>query len=638
MEIPDKTIWTPDGETLSDALLTKLGARLGIADYDALYRFSIEQPQAYWEEVIGHLQFDWDQPFTQFCDASGDPQLPQWFTGGRLNWTSMVMKLAQEPASSGRTAIIAEDESGEVETLRYAELAALVLRLAGGLRAQGVRSGGRVGLMLPMGVAAVASLLAIAALGAICVPLFTGFAPEAVVARLALAEADHLVVSGGFHRRGKFVSSRDLLAEVKTRMPALRIVGDVRDLAAHAAPIAQVQTMEANDPFMIVFTSGTTGQPKGTVHTHAGFPLKILHDCAYHFELRPGDVWLWPSDMGWIVGPITTVGALCRGATLVCYDGAPDHPTASRLASLIDRHGVTHFGASPTLIRSLATHPAADVMPARSTLKLLMVAGEVIDPGHFEWFARCFGRTEAPVINYSGGTEASGAILANVPVRPIKASGFNSASPGVAAFAADANGQRVRGEVGELTIANPFIGMTHGFWNDKPRYLETYWSAVPGVWTHGDLVQEDRDGHFFILGRSDDTLKIAGKRVGPAEVESAVLALAEIKDAAAIGLADAAKGQRLVICVVPCAAAPFSAQAVARMEALVASHVQAALGKPFAPAKVFCVADLPRTRNGKVMRRVIRRLLSGQVPGDLSALDNAASIEIFEALGAGLRA
>jgi acetyl-CoA synthetase len=257
-----------------------------------------------------------------------------------------------------------------------------------------------------------------------------------------------------------------------------------------------------------------------------------------------------------------------------------------------------------------------------------MDAGEVIDQEQFARYFQTFGRGEDPVINYTGGTHASGAFLANVPVRPVKASAFNSPSPGVHVYVADANGRRIREQVGELTIGAPFIGMTRGFWHDDARYLESYWHVVPGVWTHGDFVYEDSDGHFFVLGRSDDTLKIAGKRVGPAEIEAVVLELPELREVAAIGIPDPVKGQRLVICVVPAC----GLEQQESLAGMIADRIQAALGKPFVPARTYVVPDLPKTRNGKIMRRVIRNVLCQHPLGDLSSLENPESIRLLRAL------
>ncbi|MCA8418534.1 MULTISPECIES: AMP-binding protein [Burkholderia] len=628
-------LWQPPSDWRTSTLLGELCACLGASSFEELIGISLREPQRYWAAVMTHLQFQWRTPPQRHVDLAGGPAFPRWFPGGRLNWVDHVLAHADGPRAM-QAAVITETEDGRVSTTSYAALAREVRRLASRLATLGVGAGDRVGIMMTMGAQAAASLIAVSALGAIAVPLFTGFGADAVAARLTLADARVLLASGGYLRRGRTIDLKPVFDAVQEQMPGLRIVvhGDepARSAAlddpasAHAAAPRAFPAQDPDQPFMIVFTSGTTGEPKGTVHTHAGFPLKILHDCAYHFELRPGDRCLWPSDMGWIVGPLTTVGALVRGATLVCYDGAPDHPGAGRLAEIIDRHQVTHFGASPTLIRSLAASPDAVDGAVLESLRVLMVAGEVIDPDHFAWFFHAFGRARLPVINYSGGTEASGALLGNVPVRPIRACAFNAVSPGVDAFAADEKGQRVRGVPGELVIAAPFVGMTSGFWNAADRYEETYWRQRPGLWTHGDLLLEDDDGQFFILGRADDTLKIAGKRLGPAEVESVVLGSPLVRDVAAVSLPDPVKGERLVVCVSTHGEPPSV------LVKSLADRIEAALGKPFRPGVVHVVPDLPRTRNGKVMRRVVRNVLRGLPPGDVSALENPAALAALQAL------
>jgi acetyl-CoA synthetase len=631
-------LWRPSADWRDSTLIGELCQRLDVPDYDALLALSLRSPDTYWRAAWQHLGFAWREAPAGHVDLAQGPALPKWFPGARLNWVDSVLAHAEGPRSV-QAAVIGESEDCELRSLSYAELAVSVRTMAGGLQQLGVRTGDRVGLMMAMNASAVTALLAIAAIGAVAVPLFSGFGADAAAARLQLAGARWLLASQVLQRRGRRVDLAPVLREVQQRLPALQLVVDGDPAACggmalgwprlQAAPLAELPAFGADQPFMIVFTSGTTGAPKGTVHTHGGFPLKILHDCAYHFDLRAGDRWLWPSDMGWIVGPITTVGALGRGATLVCYDGAPDQPDAGRLARTIDRHRVTHFGASPTLVRLLAAAPAACDNATLESLRLLMLAGEVIDSAHFEWFFRNFGRGRLPVINYSGGTEASGALVANVLARPIRPCAFNSASPSIDLFAADAQGQRVRRVAGELVIAAPFVGMTAGFWEARERYLDTYWSQHPGLWIHGDLLLEDEDGQFFILGRSDDTLKIAGKRVGPAEVEAIVLACATVQDVAAVSLPHPVKGEQLVIC------ATTHTPPTASLAEEVAAHIETALGKPFRPARVHFVQALPRTRNGKVMRRVVRDMLRGMPSGDTTALENPEALEALHALSKG---
>jgi acetyl-CoA synthetase len=396
------------------------------------------------------------------------------------------------------------------------------------------------------------------------------------------------------------------------------------------APLA---AFSADDPFMLIYTSGTTGKPKGIVHTHGGFPLKIAHDAVVHFDLAPGDVFCWPADMGWIAGSLVLGCALLRGATLVCYSGGPDYPDWSRMSRLIERHRITHFGSAPTLIRGMANHTEEALRGDVSSVKLLITAGENIGPEHFRWFQRHFGRGECPLINYTGGTEASGALLASVVVRPIVPGGFNSPSPGIAVDVVDAAGGSLEDSVGELAVREPFVGMTRSFWRDDERYLDTYWRTLPGVWVHGDLAVRRADGQWFLRGRSDDTLKVAGKRLGPAEVEEVVLKLEGIADAAAIGVPDAERGERLVVFVVPGPGETTAGELAAR----VMTAVEIRLGRPFRPSAVHCVTQLPKTRSSKTMRRVIRNLYCGNAPGDLSSLDNPAALDDIQRAAADAR-
>lgn len=626
-------IWLPSADYVERAELTALCRQIGADDYRTLYRHSIARPDDYWQTVLRHLAVHWSRPYGTYVDLSVGLPFPRWFVGGRLNWVSTFLARAAAPHLSDQPAVVSEREDGSTSTTTYAELALAVRKFAAGLLSLGLSRGDRIGLLMPMGLEAVVSFLAISYIGAITVPLFTGFGTDAVVARLSIAGARGLIAPAGFTRRGRRIGLGPLLREVVMCLPQLDCLlldddGGDSELPAHAnwdaiaahEPDRPIEILDPNDPFMIVFTSGTTGAPKGTVHTHGGFPLKIVHDAAVHFDLRERDVWLWPADMGWVVGPITTIGALMRGATLVCYDGAPDASGWDRHFRLVDRHRVTHYGASPTLIRALASN--SENRPRElASLRVLITAGEVIDPEHFIWFSQAFGGGRCPVINYTGGTEVSGALLANVVVGPIFPSGFNAVSPAIELDVLGEDGRPITDQVGELVIRKPFVGMTLPFWRDHERYLETYWSRWPDLWVHGDLALRRKDGVFFLLGRSDDTLKIAGKRLGPAEVEAIVLEHPDAAEAAAIGIADAVKGQKLVLFVVAAnAAAP-------RLEVELARRVEERLGKPFRPDRVHVVAQLPRTRNAKVMRRVLRRVYLGEEPGDISALENPAALE-----------
>ena len=630
-------IWTPTAQRIADTNVTHLGRLLGLDDFDALQRFSIEDPAAYWQAVSEFCGIIWSRPYHTYADFSRGREFPRWFVGGELNWVDTVLAWAGQGESAGRLAVIAEREDGGVSQLTYAELKYRVEHFAAGLRTLGLQRGDRVGLLMENGVEATLSLLAIAYIGAIVVPLFSGYGPDAIVSRLGSCGARAFVMTAGFRRRGKLVDTSALIDAVRQRLPLLEILIlksaaehhpdvpgalDWATIESHGVVSSPSARMSSDDPFMVIYTSGTTGRPKGTVHTHGGFPLKIAHDAAVHFDVKPGDVFCWPADMGWVAGPLVACSALMRGATLVCYDGAPDFPDWSRMSRIIERYKVTQYGSSPTLIRGLAANEALALAGDVSSVRLLITAGETIDPEHFLWFQQSFGCGRNPLINYTGGTEVSGALLSSVIVRPIEPSVFNSASPGIDADVVDSEGQSTRDSVGELAIREPFVGMTQSFWQDDERYLETYWRTVPGRWLHGDLAIHLSDGGFLLRGRSDDTLKVAGKRLGPAEVEEILLDLPAVSEVAAIGVDDPVKGQKLVVFVIP-----TGGTNQLELEALVGSRIEERLGRPFRPASVHVVTQLPKTKSLKVMRRVIRSIYTDQPAGDLSSLDNETALD-----------
>jgi acetyl-CoA synthetase len=384
----------------------------------------------------------------------------------------------------------------------------------------------------------------------------------------------------------------------------------------------------ADEPYMIIYTSGTTGRPKGVVHLHAGFPVKAAQELAHCFDLHGGEVLYWISDIGWMMGPWAITGSLMLGATCLLYEGSISHPQPDRLWSIVERHRVTHLGISPTAVRSLMAH-GADAVRAHdlSSLVVLAGAGEPWNPGPWRWLFDVVGGGKLPIINYSGGTEVSGGILSCNPLLPIKPCAFSGPVPGMLADVVDEDGTPVRGAVGELALRGPWVGKTEGFWSDNERYLDTYWSRVPGLWVHGDWARVDDDGFWYILGRSDDTIKVAGKRVGPAEVESAAVSHPAVAEAAAIGVPDALKGEALVVLVVLRAGHEPGEE----LRGEIASGIVAHLGKSLKPQAVKFVAELPHTRNGKTLRRLVRQGYLGEALGDLSSLENLSALEAVAA-------
>jgi acetyl-CoA synthetase len=647
MDFPSNS-WIPGDTELRFSGIASLVQALGVSNYDELLALSIAEPGRYWDGVVKYCNIIWDSPPQSHVDIHAGEEFPQWFPGGRLNWVNTVFNWSRIPLTSHQPAVVGEREDGTVSTLTYAELADTVREFAAGLSALGVNRGDRIGLLMENGVEATVSVLAIVYLGAIVVPLFSGFGVDAIVARLSAAGAEVVLASTGFARRGKRVDVEGAVREALLCLPAVRHVvwkGSCKEQMSGSCEsnwheVTQSgkgralapEVLCADDPFLIIYTSGTTGKPKGVVHTHGGFPLKIAHDAVAHFDVRPGDVFFWPADMGWIAGTLVLGCALMRGATLVCYDGAPDFPDWSRMSRLVERHRVTHFGSAPTLIRGMARNEEKALLGDVSSVRLLITAGEGIDPEHFSWFHRTFGRGTQPVINYTGGTEVSGALLSSVVLRPIPPGGFNTTSPGVAVDIVNPEGMPLTGAVGELVVRKPFVGMTRSFWQDDERYLDTYWRVIPGLWVHGDLALRRADGNFFMMGRSDDTLKVAGKRLGPAEVEEVVLELPAVAEAAAIGVSDSEKGQKLVVFVVGAAIGNGGLSAIAQD---VAQHIDKRLGRPFRPSAVHVVMQLPKTRSSKIMRRVIRSVYCNQPPGDLSSLDNPSALDEIRAIAEG---
>ena len=587
------------------------------------------------------LDIQFYTPYTQVMDTSRGWEWTTWFTEAQYNYVHDALDKRVGGEDRDRPAIKFEGEEGTTRTLTYGELHAEVCRFANGLRSLGVQQGDRVGLFMPFTPEVAIAMLACGKLGAIFIPIFSGYAAPSVASRLNDCGAKVLVTSDGFTRRGKPVAMKEVADEAAAMSPTVekvvvhrRLGRDVpwnqeRDvswdeLVRDQPPECETVRTSAEDLYMIIYTSGTTGKPKGAQHAHCGFPIKGAQDMAHCFDVQPGDTLFWYTDIGWMMGPWAISGSLMLGATLFMYDGTPDFPWPDRVWDMIERHGVTHLGISPTAIRALMAH--GDSWVERhdlSSLHFLGSTGEPWNPDPWWWYFNKVGGGRCPVINYSGGTEISGGILCCNPLLPIKPASFNAPVPGMAADVVDESGNPVRGAVGELAIRGPWPGMTRGFWGDPQRYTETYFSRIPGLWVHGDWAQVDDDGYWYILGRSDDTIKVAGKRLGPAEVESAAVSHPAVKEAAAIGVPDELKGESVVVfAVLRSEQEPSDALRQEIAEAIVGQ-----LGKSLAPKRVLFVTDLPKTRNAKIMRRVIRARYVGEPLGDITSLENPQAVE-----------
>jgi acetyl-CoA synthetase len=630
-------IWSPSTEYLERANVTRFMRAHAIDTYDELVRRSIGDIAWFWDAVVRDLDVEFFTPYEHVLETSGGVEWARWFVGGTVNVAHQCVDRWSERTPNA-IAIRWEGEDGETREWSYAELRAQSDRLARGLRSLGVRSRDTVGIFLPMIPETVAAVMACSKIGAIWVPIFSGFAADAVATRLRDAGARVLITAVGSLRKGCAVPMKetaDRSAELAggldhvivvrtTDLAAPMLAGRDQwwdDVVTDAAPLAS-EPLASEHPLFIGYTSGTTGKPKGVLHVHGGFLVKIAEEVAYQADVHPGEVLHWATDLGWIMGPWEIVGALALGATVSLYAGAPNHPGSDRLWSLVERHGINTLGISPALIRTLAVHGADPVLAHDlSTLRILASTGEPWDPASYRWLFDEVGGGRLPIINLSGGTEVGACFLSPLPICDLKPMTLRGPALGMDIDVWRADGTpAAAGEVGELVCKQPWPAMTRGVWGDPERYLETYWRRWPGVWVHGDWAMRDEDGYWFLRGRSDDTLNVAGRRIGPAEVESVVALHPGVAESAAIAMPDEVKGEQ-VWCVV--VAKPDAAVDPGEVKALVAEH----LGKAFAPARVVLVPELPRTRSAKIVRRAIRAAALGQDPGDLSGVENPDALD-----------
>lgn len=613
----------------------------GIADFPELMLRSTQDIAWFTEAVLNYLDILFYKPYTQVVDLSRGKPWARWCVDGKMNVIHNCLDKWAEGGRANETALIWEGEEGLARALTYRQLQRLVNQTANAMKSLGIKKGDAVGLFMPMTPEIVAAMLATAKLGAVILPLFSGFGPGAISTRMKDADARLLFTADGFFRRGKPVLMKPIADEAANDIPTLehmivlnRIGAAVdmqrgRDLKWDdliSPQSEQCPTLETNaeDVLMIIYTSGTTGLPKGAVHTHCGFPVKAAQDMAFGTDVHAGDTIYWVTDMGWMMGPWLVFGALLLGAAMVLYDGAPDYPAPDRIWELTARHRVNVLGISPTLVRALIPHGAEMARKHDLTaLRRFASTGEPWNPAPWLWLFNEIGQGVRPIINYSGGTEISGGIVMGNPIQPLKPCAFSGPCPGMAADVFDEDGRPVRNQVGELVVKEPWIGMTRGFWKNPQRYLDAYWSRFPDVWVHGDFAAIDGDGLWYILGRSDDMIKVAGKRLGPAEVESVVVAHPDVIEAAAIAVPDEIKGNAVVVFCVP--SRKLASYDDLRRE--LTQMLVKALGKPLMPKAILFVSDLPKTRNAKVMRRMIRSAYLDQDLGDTSSLVNPEAVE-----------
>ena len=611
-------IWQPSPELIERANLTRLQRKLGASDYAELHRISIEEPDRFWPVLIDDLGIEFSQRWDTVVDSSRGSEWSTWFNGGRVN----VARVCVHRWASDEEALVGLYEDGVRESLTWAEMSRQVTQLAEYLVELGVREGDRVALYMPMCPAVAVASHACAHVGAVQVPIFSGFAAPALASRLEDSQAKVVICADWSLRRGKRIEMTEALLDAGPYAVEFVIEWNRETRAWPEAVTRQPGVLpplevDSEAPYLLAYTSGTTGRPKGALHVQGGFLVSIAREAAYQTDVNRGDRIHFATDMGWIMGPWTVVGGGGAGATIVFAEGAPDWPD-DRLWRLVESEQVTMLGLSPTLVRALI--PKGEPRANLSSLRTFCTTGEPWNPDPYMWLFERVGSARVPIVNISGGTEVGACFLTTVLTEPIKPVALGFPALGQDMDVVDQIGQRVRRtQVGELVCRRPWPGMTRGIWGDDERYLEAYWQRFPGVWTHGDWASIDEDGYWYLHGRSDDTLNIAGKRIGPAELESAAISSGIVAEAAAIGVPHAVKGEAAWIFCVPAGEQ--------QDDELVANAVAGALGKAFKPERILWVGALPKTRSAKIVRRAVRARVLGKDPGDLSALENPECLE-----------
>ncbi len=643
-------VWHPTEDLLRRSNIARFMEKHGIRDHDALLRRSTEDSEWFWPAALEDLGIVWYEPPEAVLDVSKGQPWARWFPGGKVNIARNGLDRWVE-TDADRPMCIWEGDDGAVRTTTYGQHFVEANKLAHAMRGEGLQVGDAVGVYMPMVPEVISVLFACWKLGVIAVPIFSGFAAPATATRLEDAGARLLFTADGYARRGKVVelkeqadAAADLVPTLK-RLVVLRRLGrtstwdDARDIAweEFVAPnprAFETERLDSEHRSMILYTSGTTGRPKGSVHTHIGVLAQATKEIGYGFDLRPKDVFFWVTDIGWMMGPWMIIGVSALGGTMVMMEGTPDHPQPDRLWRIVEDHRIAQLGISPTAIRLLMRY--GDEWPAKhdlSSLRMLGSTGEPWDEESWMWFFEKVGRGQAPVINISGGTEIMGCFLFPLPIVPQKPCTLGRGPAlGMDADVVDEEGESVRGERGYLVCRSPAPSMTKGLWNDPERYMETYWSRFEGMWYHGDWAIVDEDGYWFLQGRADDTIKVAGKRVGPSEVEGALISHPAVVEAAAIGAPHEVKGEELIGFAV--LRSGHEASEALREELV--DHVVAQLGKTLRPAALHFVSALPKTRSAKIVRRAIRaRYLGERDLGDLSSVENPEALEDVPVRGGG---
>ena len=604
-----------------------------ISSLDELCIKSKNNLEWFWESVDEDIGIVWDEPYTKTLDTSNGIAWAKWFVNGKTNiYKSSVEKFTKKTPEKIAYDFISED--GIQTKLSYFELNSKVSKFANGLKSLGVKKGDVIAIYLPMIEEAIISILAAAKIGAVQTIIFSGYSSESLQIRLQDCKAKILLTSDGFHRKGKSISQKTIVenAIVDTNIEKIVVVPykgidqyeksnkiEFYDkLILNQSNSCSTEIMDSEDPLFILYTSGTTGKPKGVIHTHGGFSVFAGHQASYLVNMGENDRLFWPADIGWITGLVWNVyGLLLTGSNAIIYDGALDFPNSDRVWEILSNYKATIFGISPTAVRLFKKINAKPLEKySLDTLQNIPTTGEPLDEDSWWWLFEKVGNKKIPIMNLSGGTEIGGAMLSVFPGMKLKPSTVGIPVPGMDLDIVDEDGNPIQGNNGYLIIKQPWPAMTRGLLNDDERYLETYWSKFENIWFHGDYVLADEDNLWYMKGRADDVINVSGHRMSTSEIEHTVISHNKISDAASISIPDELTGEAIVVFFVP------ENKNEVNLEADIIEHINKKIGKIAKPKLIFQLSDLPKTRTGKIMRRLLKAKLTGNPLGDLSSLEN----------------
>ena len=604
-----------------------------ISSLDELCIKSKNNLEWFWESVDEDIGIVWDEPYTKTLDTSNGIAWAKWFVNGKTNiYKSSVEKFTKKTPEKIAYDFISED--GIQTKLSYFELNSKVSKFVNGLKSLGVKKGDVIAIYLPMIEEAIISILAAAKIGAVQTIIFSGYSSESLQIRLQDCKAKILLTSDGFHRKGKSISQKTIVenAIVDTNIEKIVVVPYkgidqyeksnkiefYNKLILNQSNSCSTEIMDSEDPLFILYTSGTTGKPKGVIHTHGGFSVFAGHQASYLVNMGENDRLFWPADIGWITGLVWNVyGLLLTGSNAIIYDGALDFPNSDRVWEILSNYKATIFGISPTAVRLFKKINAKPLEKySLDTLQNIPTTGEPLDEDSWWWLFEKVGNKKIPIMNLSGGTEIGGAMLSVFPGMQLKPSTVGIPVPGMDLDIVDEDGNQIRGNNGYLIIKQPWPAMTRGLLNDDERYLETYWSKFENIWFHGDYVLADDDNLWYMKGRADDVINVSGHRMSTSEIEHTVISHNKISDAASISIPDELTGEAIVVFFVP------ENKNEVNLEADIVEHINKKIGKIAKPKLIFQLSDLPKTRTGKIMRRLLKAKLTGNPLGDLSSLEN----------------